>query len=102
MGVLMGALKSRGLGFLDDGSAARRAQGLGPPRASADAVIDEQLSADAIDQQLLRLEAQALQKGQALGAGFAYPVTVEQVTRWAGALAGRGYQLAPASAVMRK
>lgn len=101
MSVLMGVMRARGLGFLDDGSAVRR--GLGQaPRASADAVIDEQLSADAIDGQLLKLEAQALAHGQSLGAGFAYPVTVDQITRWAGALAGRGYQLAPASAVMRK
>ncbi len=101
MGVLMGALKGRGLGFLDDGSAIRRGLG-GAPRASADAVVDEQLSAESIDQQLLKLEAQALAHGQALGTGFAYPITVEQVTRWAAVLAGRGYQLAPASAVMRK
>jgi len=101
MNVLMGAMRSRGLGFLDDGSAVRRGMGQAP-RASANAVIDEQLSADAIDAQLLKLEAEALAHGQALGAGFAYPVTVDQVTRWAAALAGRGYQLAPASAVMRK
>ncbi len=101
MGVLMGVMRTRGLGFLDDGSAIRRGMGQAP-RASADAVIDEQLSGDAIDAQLLKLEAQALARGQALGAGFAYPVTVDQVTRWAAALAGRGYQLAPASAVMRK
>ncbi len=101
MGVLMGALKSRGLGFLDDGSAIRRGLG-GAPRASANAVIDEQLSAEAIDQQLLKLEAEALAHGQALGSGFSYPVTVDQVTRWASVLANRGYQLAPASAVMRK
>lgn len=101
MTTLVAALRNRGLAFLDDGSAVRRGMGLAP-RASADAVIDEQLSADAIDGQLLKLEAQALAHGQALGAGFAYPVTVDQVTRWAAALAGRGYQLAPASAVMRK
>lgn len=102
MSGLVSALKSRGLGFLDDGSAVRRGLGLGAPRASADAVIDDQPAADVIDQQLLRLEAGALQKGQALGSGFAYPVTVEHVTRWAATLATRGYQLAPASAVMRK
>jgi len=101
MNTLMGVMKARGLGFVDDGSATHRAMGQAP-RASADAVVDEQLSADAIDGQLLKLEAQALAHGQALGAGFAYPVTVDQVTHWASALAGRGYQLAPASAVMRK
>ena len=101
MGAFMGALKARGVGFIDDGSAARRAGG-GVPRASADTVVDEQLSKEAIDRQLLSLEAAALQRGQSLGTGFAYPVTVEAVSRWAQGLAGRGYQLAPASAVARR
>jgi uncharacterized protein len=100
MGVFTGQLKARGLAFVDDGSAGHR--GGGPPRASADAVVDEQLSADAINQSLLGLEAKALQHGAALGTGFAYPVTVEQVIHWAGGLAGRGYQLAPASAITRR
>jgi len=93
-------LKARGLGFIDDGAGAHR--GAGVPRASAEAVIDEQLSADGIDKALLGLEAQALQHGSALGAGFSYPVTIEQVGRWAQGLAGRGYQLAPASAIIHR
>jgi polysaccharide deacetylase 2 family uncharacterized protein YibQ len=101
MNALASALKGRGVGLLDDGSAARKGM-VGAPRASADSVIDDQLSADAITQQLARLEGLATAHGQALGAGFGYAVTVAQVTRWAAALAGRGYQLAPASAVMRK
>ncbi len=100
MATFTGQLKARGLAFVDDGSAAGR--GAGAPRASAASVIDEQLAADGIDHALLGLEASALQHGSALGAGFAYPVTVEQVTRWAQGLAGRGYQLAPASAVTRR
>jgi uncharacterized protein len=91
------AARGRGLGFIDDGSASRRGGGL--PRASAERVIDDHLTQAAIDQQLLALEASALQRGQALGSGFAYPVTLEKVARWAGEVEGRGYQLAPASAV---
>jgi polysaccharide deacetylase 2 family uncharacterized protein YibQ len=91
------AARGRGLGFIDDGSASRRGGGL--PRASAERVIDDQLSKAAIDQQLLALEAGALQRGQALGAGFAYPVTLEKVARWAQDVEDRGYQLAPASAL---
>ena len=101
MNTLAGALKARGLGFLDDGSAGSKAHGA-IPRGSADSVVDEQLSTDAIDGALRGLEAKALQRGQALGVGFAYPVTVDEVNRWANAIAGRGFQLAPASAVMRK
>jgi polysaccharide deacetylase 2 family uncharacterized protein YibQ len=102
MSAFTGALKARGLAFLDDGSAARKGTLAGIPRASADSVVDEQLSGEAIDRQLLALEAAALQHGQALGAGFAYPLTVDSVIRWAQGLAGRGYQLAPASALARK
>jgi len=98
----LSALRARGVGFLDDGAAARRGAGAGVFRASSDTIVDDQLAADAIEKRLLALEAQALQKGSALGGGFAYPVTVETVVRWAQGLSGRGYQLAPASAVARK
>jgi polysaccharide deacetylase 2 family uncharacterized protein YibQ len=101
MGAFLTALKGRGLGFLDDGSAPKRANP-GLPRASADTVVDEQLSGQAIERQLLALEAAALQRGQSLGAGFAYPITIEAVIRWAQGLPGRGYQLAPASAIARR
>jgi polysaccharide deacetylase 2 family uncharacterized protein YibQ len=91
-------LRGRGLAFVDDGSAARRG-GPGVVRGSAERVIDDQLNQTAIDQQLLALEASALQRGQALGSGFAYPVTLEKVAQWSRALDQRGFQLAPASAL---
>jgi hypothetical protein len=93
-----GAAAGRGLGFIDDGSGARLGGG-GLPRASAERVIDDQLSPAAIDQQLAALETGAMHRGQALGAGFAYPVTLDKVARWAGELSDRGFQLAPASAL---
>jgi polysaccharide deacetylase 2 family uncharacterized protein YibQ len=98
------ALKLRGLAFIDDGSAARQRAGFAPGlnRASAERIIDEALSADTIQAQLAQLEAGAMQRGQALGSGFAYPVTIEVAARWAQGLAARGYQLAPASALMRR
>lgn len=91
------AVKGRGLAFIDDGSAARRGGGM--PRATAERVIDDKVSGPAIDQQLVALEAGALQRGQALGSGFAYPVTLEKVAQWANEVETRGYQLAPASAL---
>ncbi len=102
MGSFAAALKARGVGFLDDGSARRSTAAQGPMRASADTIVDQDLSSDAIDRQLTALEASALSKGQSLGMGFAYPVTVGQVSRWAAGLAGRGYQLAPASAIAHR
>ena len=48
------------------------------------------------------LEAGALQRGQALGSGFAYPVTLQKVVAWANAVEEKGYQLAPVSALTIK
>ncbi|MHB8529959.1 MAG: divergent polysaccharide deacetylase family protein [Caulobacteraceae bacterium] len=90
-------LKNRGLAFIDDGQAAHSGGGI--PRASANRVIDDQLSGPAINQQLAALESEARKSGAALGSGFAYPITLEETARWAKALDQRGYQLAPASAL---
>jgi polysaccharide deacetylase 2 family uncharacterized protein YibQ len=96
--AFMGAVRGRGLGFIDDGQAGGKTNG-GAPRASAERVIDDQLTGADIDQQLQQLEASALQRGQALGSGFAYPVTLDKVAHWAQSVEQRGYQLAPASAL---
>jgi polysaccharide deacetylase 2 family uncharacterized protein YibQ len=93
--------RGRGLAFVDDGSAARRTGG-GVIRASAERVIDDQLAKAAIDGQLLAMESGAAQHGQALGSGFAYPVTLDAVARWARSVDQRGFQLAPASALVRR
>lgn len=99
------ALRRRGLVFISSGIGQRTALSVEAQRAglavtAADRLIDVRQEADAIDDQLLNLEALALQNQSAIGAGFAYPVTIEQVGRWAGDIASRGYQLAPASAVL--
>jgi hypothetical protein len=99
------ALRQRGLSFISSGIGQRtalsiEAQRANLPNTAADRIIDARREADAIDDQLLNLEALALQNQSALGAGFAYPVTMEQVGRWARDVETRGYQLAPASAVL--
>jgi polysaccharide deacetylase 2 family uncharacterized protein YibQ len=93
-------LKRRGLAFVDDGSASNRGGGL--PRVSADKVIDDQLASDVIEKQLQSLESSATRNGQAMGSGFAYPVTLAEVSHWTQSLGQRGYQLAPASALLMK
>jgi polysaccharide deacetylase 2 family uncharacterized protein YibQ len=98
MTTFTAGLKRRGLAFVDDGSAATRGGGLA--RLSADKVIDDQLAGDVIEKQLQSLEVSATRNGQSLGAGFAYPVTLAEVNRWTQSLGQRGYQLAPASALL--
>ena len=100
MTMFSAALRQRGLGFIDDGAAAGR--GGAEPRASAERVIDQDLDGASIDQQLQALEASAQQHGKAMASGFAYPVTLQQVQRWAAGLQGRGVVLAPASALMSR
>lgn len=98
MAPVVQTLRQRGVGFIDDGQAAGRGGGL--HRASMGPKIDADLDSAAIDNQLLSLEAAALQSGSALGSGSAYPLTVTQVQKWAVAVRDRGYALAPASALM--
>jgi hypothetical protein len=97
MNVFETELRQRGLAFVDDGSAAKVGGGL--PRASADRIIDDQLDGGAIEAQLTALETQATRSGQAMGSGFAYPITLAETQRWAAGLASRGIQLAPVSAL---
>jgi polysaccharide deacetylase 2 family uncharacterized protein YibQ len=97
MAAVTGALARRGVAFVDDGLARRRT---GPLRASADRIVDEQLSADTIARQFAALEMTAFSRGQALGAGLAYPVTIREAARWARSVSQRGLQLAPASALL--
>jgi polysaccharide deacetylase 2 family uncharacterized protein YibQ len=99
-------IKRRGLVFLSNGIGPRtafafEAARVGLPMASADRIFDARGDAEAVSEQLVALEAIALQKGSAIGAGFGYPVTMEQIASWSGALRRRGLALAPASAVIQ-
>jgi len=99
---VMKALKDRGLVFMHDGAAARSilpqtAQDTGLTLSVADRIVDAEPSADAIDRELLQLEALAIQNGKAVGVGFAYPVTIETFRLWTQGLKAKGYVLAPAS-----
>ena len=98
-------LRRRGLALISSGIGQRTALSAEASRAglantAADRIIDARREADAIDDQLLNLEALALQNQSAIGAGFAYPVTIGQVGHWAQDVSSRGYQLAPVSAVL--
>ena len=103
---VLSAVAGRGLAFVQDGSGsktafANAARGAQIPFAGADRVIDAQPAEASIDQQLLTLEALALQNGASFGAGFAYPLTVEKAAAWADGLAAKGYVLAPVSAIVK-
>lgn len=99
-------LHNRGLSFIHDGSAPRSvfetvAKTNELPFAEAARVIDSEPTGAAIDEKLLHLEAISLQRGYALGTGFGFPVTIDQLRDWSSTLESKGYLLAPASSLPR-
>jgi uncharacterized protein len=100
-------IASRGLLLLDDGSSARSlmpttAGSLKLPFAKADVVIDLTPKASSIDDQLARLETIARERGVAVGAGSALPVSIERISAWSKGLEARGLALVPLSAAIAK
>jgi uncharacterized protein len=98
-------LSRRGLFFFENGPASRSsapdvAQRLDAPYVQSATTIDTIQTAMEIDQRLSELETRARLNGSASGAGFLYPVTIERVSDWAHGLAGRGFDLVPASAIV--
>lgn len=104
---VVSAVKSRGLALIGNGLSARsalsaEAGAAGLPFTGSDRLLDVRRDADSIADQLAALEAQAREGGMALGAGFAYPVTIAQIERWSAGLAERGLVLTPASDVAER
>ena len=102
MSHIFSRLEDRGLTIVHDGAGRRNtvlgaAAGANARLNMVDRVVDGNPSPEAIDERLFELEALALQNGNALGSGFAYPSTIDTVAVWAQDLASRGYQLAPVS-----
>ncbi|MBN9064594.1 MAG: hypothetical protein BGP06_01305 [Rhizobiales bacterium 65-9] len=95
----------RGLLLFDDGSSNRSrlvasADALKGQAARADAVIDSTLRAEAIDRELAKLEQTARDRGYAIGAASALPVTIDRLARWAKTLEAKGIVLAPVTGVV--
>lgn len=98
-------IASRGLFYVDDGASpqsvvADAALEAGLSAIKADVVIDASSKPEAIAASLMALEALARKNGSALGIASALPVSVEQVSRFARALEGRGIALVPVSALV--
>jgi hypothetical protein len=100
-------LDQKGLALVHDGATARpafevAARAAGLPFAAFDRMIDRQRNPEAINDQLLALETLALKSGSALGGANGVAATIAQTAAWAETLSLKGYQLAPASAVLRE
>ena len=97
----------RGLVFIDDGSsprslASRIAGANNLPFAKADLTIDAVPNPTEIDHALGRLEMAARDHGAAVGISSGLPVAIDHIAKWAKALASRGIQLVPITAVALK
>ena len=97
----------RGLAVFDDGSeprsvAAKLAAAEGLHFARADLVIDALTSQNDIDRALAQLESIARQRGVAIGAATALPLSIERINAWSQGLASRGIMLVPLTTAMKK
>lgn len=102
---VMTYLARRGLLFFDSGPQSRSvapdvARRIAAPYVQSTVTLDTIQTEMEIDARLSELEKLARTNGSAAGTGFVYPVTVERVANWAKGLAGRGFVLVPASAIV--
>jgi polysaccharide deacetylase 2 family uncharacterized protein YibQ len=98
------SISARGIAFIEDGSLSRTAfdsvaTATSLRYAKASEQIDAKLTATDINAQLHKLETTALASGTAMGAGYAYPITIEMAKTWTDNLAEKGLILAPVSAM---
>ena len=104
MKPVLQAMADRGLAFVDDGSLdTRRMARLSADThlryVRADSNVDAKLSAEEISSAFMDLESQALEQGAAMGAGYAFPITIEMAKTWVAGLEQKGILLAPVSAL---
>ena len=105
MEPILREVKSRGLIFLDRRTAEQSlvpqiAQEIGLARAINNRSVDErQASRVAIDARLAQIERIALSEGFAVAMAQPYPVTLDRLAEWATELTGRGFVIAPISAL---
>lgn len=98
-------LSQRGLAFIDDGSFDKTVFGQVAAQtnlrfARAAGPIDTRQVPEDIAAELMEVETLAREHGAAMGAGFAFPVTIEAAAYWVTTLDEKGLVLAPVSALV--
>ena len=107
MAVVMEELKARGLLFVDsktvaESVGARVAERFGVPYAVRDVFLDNDKVADAVQDQLLRVEEVARRRGHAIAIGHPHDATIDALLTWLPTLEARGFVLVPVSAIIRR
>ncbi len=105
MTAVMAEVKARGLLYVDSrttphtlGSALARQMGV--PEIARDVFLDDEHSGEEVRRQLALLEDTARRQGFAVAIGHPLSVTLEALEAWLPGIAGRGFVLAPVSAVI--
>ena len=70
------------------------------PFIRADAVIDAETEAKAIDARLAEVEALAKRRGHAVAAASAFPISIERIADFARNAADRGIEIVPLTALI--
>ncbi|WP_454623913.1 divergent polysaccharide deacetylase family protein [Bradyrhizobium cenepequi] len=107
MQPIMREAAKRGLSYFDDGTtprsvAASLAAGQALPFAKADFTIDAVPTSVEIDRVLVKLETLAKERGVAVGAASALPISIERIAAWTRTLEVRGILLVPLTTAMLK
>ncbi|HYD07085.1 MAG TPA: divergent polysaccharide deacetylase family protein, partial [Reyranella sp.] len=100
-------LKARGLLFLDSRTTPQTvgdqiAHELGVPSVARNVFLDDEMSVAAVRQKLAETEAVARRQGFAVAIGHPHEATIQALSEWLPGIAGKGFALAPLSAVLRK
>ena len=103
---ILSELKARGLMLVDTrenplGRTKKIADEIGLPVAANYLFLDREAARDSIAENLAKLEARAKARGFAIGTAHPYPLTVRVLRDWVDGLSGKGFVLAPVSAVVQ-
>lgn len=107
METVLRQFKARGLLFLDSRTTPSSvgdqvAQELGVPSVARNVFLDDDMSVAAVRQKLADTEGVARRQGFVVAIGHPHEATIRALAEWLPGVAGKGFALAPLSAVLRK
>jgi polysaccharide deacetylase 2 family uncharacterized protein YibQ len=107
METVLRQFKARGLLFLDSRTTPSTvgdqvAHELGVPSVARNVFLDDDMSLAAVRHKLAETEAVARRQGFAVAIGHPHEATIQALAEWLPGVAGKGFALAPLSAVLRK
>jgi len=107
MEAVLRQFKERGLLFLDSRTTPSSvgdqvAQEIGVPSVARNVFLDDDESIDAVRRKLAETEGVARRQGFAVAIGHPHEATIQALAEWLPAVSGKGFALAPLSAVLRK